>query len=102
MQPASVVRKEQWKLIHFYDTDLHELYNLAHDPGETANLAEREPEITRELNRILQDRIRETGAELPVPNPDHDPEREGKRSIVKTLPKMFAMFREFARVPQHE
>ena len=102
MQPASTVRKDQWKLIHFYDTGLHELYNLEGDPGETSNLAEQESEITRELNRIMRDRIRETGAELPTPNPDHDPEREGKRNIVKTLPKMFGMFREFARVPEHE
>ena len=39
MTPGSAVRKGDWKLIHYYEEDREELFNLRDDPGETKNLA---------------------------------------------------------------
>ena len=73
--PASVVRKGDWKLIHYLHNDETFLYNLTDDIGESTDLSRQYPEKTDELHRLLMDWRREVKAELPVPNPDFDPER---------------------------
>ena len=73
--PASVIRKGNWKLIHYLHNDTRLLYNLADDIGETKDLSEQHPEKTDELDQFLEEWRQDAGAELPVPNPDFDPER---------------------------
>jgi uncharacterized sulfatase len=73
--PASVVRKGDWKLIHYLHNDETFLYNLADDIGEHTDLSRQHPAKTGELFRLLSDWRAEVKAELPVPNPDFDPER---------------------------
>ncbi len=46
---ASVIREGDYKLIHTYDINKVELFNLKTDPDETNNLAEKMPEKTKEL-----------------------------------------------------
>ena len=46
-----------------------ELYNLKEDIGETTNLATRMPDKVAELNALIDDFIRDTGALAPKPNP---------------------------------
>ncbi|WP_235941710.1 sulfatase [Cyclobacterium roseum] len=65
-RPGSVVRKGKWKLHHYFEEDDYELYNLEEDPGETTNLAEREPEIRDQLIKMLEGWRKEVHA--PVPN----------------------------------
>lgn len=77
-QPATTLRRGDWKLIRFYadgpgQEDRLELYNLCEDVGERNNLAARHPEATLELNRALEDFLRESGASVPGPNPRFDP-----------------------------
>lgn len=73
--PASVVRKGDWKLIHFLDDDHKELYNLKEDIGETTDLAEEYPERTEELFRLLDRWRKEVNADMPTENPGFDPDR---------------------------
>lgn len=73
--PASVIRKGDWKLIHHLHNDTRFLYNLADDIGETTDLSREHPEKADELYGLLVDWREEVKAELPVPNPDFDPER---------------------------
>jgi uncharacterized sulfatase len=73
--PASVIRKGEWKLIHYLHNDKRCLFNLAEDMGETTDLSGQEPEKTDELYRLLEEWRADVKAELPVPNPDFDPER---------------------------
>ena len=47
-----------------------ELYNLAKDMGETVNLAERAPGKTKELNSLIDNFLRDTGAVMPRANPN--------------------------------
>jgi uncharacterized sulfatase len=74
-EPASVVRKGKWKLIHNLVSDRRSLYDLESDIGETTDLSNAEPEIANELNRLLEEWHNDCGAEFPVPNPGFDPER---------------------------
>jgi len=71
---GTYVRKGDWKLIRFYadnddQSDRLELYNLKEDAGESKNLAEENPELTRELNSLISSFLKETEAVVPIPNP---------------------------------
>jgi len=74
--PAGAVRKGDWKLIHFFDDDHLELYNLKNDIGETTNLAENESEKAEELFTLLKTWRSDINAALPLKNSNFD---ESKR-----------------------
>ena len=76
--PASAMRSGPWKLIEFFEDGRLELYNLAEDIGESRDVSAEFPETVQALHGRLvawRDRVE---ADLPVPNPDYDPEREGE------------------------
>jgi len=73
--PASVIRKGEWKLIHYLHDNSRRLYNLKDDLGETTDLSSSIPSKRDELSTLLDQWRKKVGAELPVPNPDFDPER---------------------------
>lgn len=79
-RPATTVRRGDWKLIRFHaleddGSDKLELYNLKSDIGETTNLAAEQPERVRELNALIDGFLHETGAVIPIRNPDYRPPR---------------------------
>ncbi|MCD6338589.1 MAG: sulfatase, partial [Verrucomicrobia bacterium] len=67
--PVSAVRLGPWKLLHYYEDDRVELYNLAEDLGEAKNLAETLPRRAAELRLLLDRRLSEVRAQMPRPNP---------------------------------
>ena len=64
-RPGSAIRYGNYKLILRYDDDSVELFDLQEDIGETRNLAEAKPEVTRELRTRLENWLQETKAGLP-------------------------------------
>ncbi len=64
--PVSVIRSGQWKLLHYYETGLNELYNLETDPYETTNLAGEQEQVTEDLLKRLRKWQKETGALIPT------------------------------------
>jgi len=64
--PFSTVRSGKYKLIHFYEDDHIELYDLEGDIGEAHNLAEALPEIAKQLSDKLNEWCRKTNAPIPV------------------------------------
>lgn len=74
--PYSAVRLGDWRLVEFFETGKVELYNLKDDIGEQTDLSAREPERTANLHAKLKAWRESVGAQLPTPNPDHDPEKE--------------------------
>ena len=64
--PSAAVRRGNWKLIHFFEDDRRELYNLAEDIGENKNVAVENPKITTELTEILDEWSKEVGAKFPA------------------------------------
>jgi arylsulfatase A-like enzyme len=82
--PAGAVRSGDWKLIEFFEDGNLELYNLKNDIGEKNNLAEKKPEKTKELHRILIEWRKSVNAPVPTErNPKYDPaaraEKRGKK-----------------------
>ena len=68
--PGSAVRSGDYKLIKFYEDNHLELYNLRDDIGEKKNLVAEMPEKTKELQRELNDWLKEVDARMPTPNPN--------------------------------
>jgi len=75
-EPSSIIRKGDWKLIHYYEDDREELYNLKDDLEETTNLAAVQPELVDELSGELFDFMEEVGARYPEKDPQYSAELE--------------------------
>ena len=71
-RPAGAIREGDWKLVEHFEDGSVELFNLAHDPGETKNLAASEPARAADLRDKLHAWRASVGARMPVPNPDFD------------------------------
>lgn len=77
-RPATYVRKGDWKLIRYFGdnddrSDRLELYNLKEDLAEANNLSTKQPERTRALNALIDRFLKDTGAVVPVLNPNYRP-----------------------------
>ena len=60
------IRSGFWKLVHFYEDDRRELYDLSADPGESNNLASQNPAKADELYRLLTQWRQDVGANAPT------------------------------------
>lgn len=68
--PSSAIRAGDWKLIHFYENDSYELYNLHVDIGEQYNLLKLYPEKVKEMKSKLETWLEKVDARFPSANPN--------------------------------
>lgn len=90
-EPSSIIRKGDWKLIHYYEDGRKELYNLKNDLSETNNVAKEHPARVEKLDQILFDYLNEVGAKFPVKDPEYKAELEKKHLEnvrIKRLPRL--------------
>lgn len=73
--PYSIIRHGDWKLIKRYEGKPFGLFNLRDDIGEQCDLSGEMPEKVSELDARLTAWLERSGARLPKPNPDYEPER---------------------------
>jgi arylsulfatase A-like enzyme len=87
--PYSAVRDGDWKLIHFFEDNHVELYNLRDDLSEKNDLAATNAAKVSELRGKLVAWRTSVGAQLPEKNPNYDPARvwEADRSAAKAKKK---------------
>lgn len=64
---GSAIRVGDYKLIHFYDDDSVELYNLRKDIGEKKDLSKEQPERAEKMKQRLSAWLKESGAKMPRP-----------------------------------
>ncbi|MEZ5948286.1 MAG: hypothetical protein R3C12_03445 [Planctomycetaceae bacterium] len=81
------MRQGDWKLIRRFEPhpsypDLHELYNLKEDLSETNNLARQMPEKVKQLDTLIDQFVKETGALYPKPNPAYAGQRDVTNGLV--------------------
>lgn len=70
--PYAALRTGDWKLIQYYESGRHELFDVRADPGESHDLATAQPERVMELARKLSTWQGGVGAQWPMPNPAWD------------------------------
>ena len=91
--PAVSVRQGNWKLIRRFEShpdypELLELYDLAKDIGETTNLASKMPDKAAQLDALIDDFVKDTGALVPKPNPDYQPRAATTDPKAGLVPRM--------------
>ena len=72
-EPSSIIQKDQWKLIHYWEDNRNELYYLPADIGEQNDLSKQEFARTGQLWTELQSWLKETGAKIPQPYAAYNP-----------------------------
>ncbi|HYD83682.1 MAG TPA: sulfatase-like hydrolase/transferase, partial [Opitutus sp.] len=65
-RPQSAIRMGNYTLIHFYENDRDELYDLADDLGEQNDISAARPKKARKLRAKLDDYLQAVGARLPT------------------------------------
>ena len=70
-EPSAIIMRGDWKLIHYFEDDRHELYDVGKDIGETNDLAADQPEVVARLAATLQTWQKEVGASFPSRKPDY-------------------------------
>ncbi len=77
--PSSAIRQGQYKLLHFFEEERWEVYDLDADLSETTDISDLEPEVTNRLRGALIRWWERTDAFVPSePNPDFEPASEGR------------------------
>jgi len=71
-EPSSMVRKGDWKFIHYWEDGRDELYQLSSDTGEQHNVLDQHPQKAAELRELLNHWLEDTGALLPEKDPEYD------------------------------
>jgi len=89
--PSSIIRRGDWKLIHYYETGKEELYNLKTDLAELNDVANEHPEKVKTLGKELFAYLAKVGARFPKKDPEYREEMEAKvldHNINKRLPNL--------------
>ena len=71
--PGSSIRKEDYKLIEFFEDKHVELYDLRNDIEEKNDISKNFPEITEKLKNLLENWRRSLEAKIPQKNPNYIP-----------------------------
>lgn len=66
--PASAIVSGKYKLIYWYQQDMHELFDLDEDIGERNNLLQSKPVVADSLKTIMTNFLNKNGAKYPVKN----------------------------------
>ncbi|MGD9418804.1 MAG: DUF1566 domain-containing protein [Verrucomicrobiota bacterium JB025] len=73
--PESAIVAGDYKLIRKHEDGAVMVFDLAKDPGEKHDLSKTNPELVQRLEKLLAERLEESGARMPTANPDYDPSR---------------------------
>lgn len=71
--PSSVIRRDNYKLIHYHEDGTDELYDLYKDAQERQNVAGQFPELTAAMRTELLDWLASVNARMPEQDPVYDP-----------------------------
>jgi arylsulfatase A-like enzyme len=72
--PQSAIVQGNYKLLRIHETGTNRLFMLSDDIGEQNDLSESMPEKVTDMEKALFAYLREVDAQMPVENPDYDPD----------------------------
>jgi arylsulfatase A-like enzyme len=82
--PAAAVRKGAWKLIHWFEDDRKELFDVRNDIGETKDLGAEHPERVAAMFQDLSAWQKSVDAKFPTPNPRYNPQKPNGRAAKRS------------------
>lgn len=74
--PSAIIRKGEWKLIHYFEDGKNELYHLGKDVGETTDVFDQNSALGISLKNELENWLKTTEAKIPEMDPLHNEEEE--------------------------
>ena len=77
--PSAIIRRNNWKLIHYFEDGRDELYDLIIDEGEETDVSRDHPDLVHEMRTSLDSWLNAVDARLPIPDPEHDLDKEKAR-----------------------
>lgn len=77
--PHSAIFLGDLKLLHFYEDNRDELFDIAQDIGERRDLSKQRPADAKKLRDRLEKYLAAVDAQLPTPNPRFDSSNKPKR-----------------------
>ena len=80
-EPSSIIRRGNWKLIHYYEDGRNELYDLANDASEQSDLSAKYTEKVAELLDELKGWLKSVDAKFPTANPNFDADEYAAQQI---------------------
>ena len=72
--PQSALIVGDFKLLKELETGESQLFNLKEDPYERSDLSSKQAELKRVLNTRLEEALTAAQAQVPIANPDYDPD----------------------------
>ena len=78
-EPSSLIRRGDYKLIHYHLDGHDELYHLPTDVSESNDVAAEYPEKVASLKAELMSYLESVDAKFPEPDPRYDPVKASKR-----------------------
>ena len=76
--PSSIIRKGDWKLIHYYEDGHNELYNLKIDLSEINDVANKYPQLVKQMSTELFGYLEKVDAIFPEKDFEYNIEIEKK------------------------
>ena len=77
-EPSSILQKGDWKLIHYYEDNREELFNLKEDEQENMDVSGRYPERAKKMSLELFGYLKKVGARFPIKDPEYSSEKENQ------------------------
>ncbi len=71
-EPSSIVLDHPWKLIHYWEDNRVELYQITEDIHEDRNVSDQFPDKRDQLSQQLDNYLNRMEASLPDPDPEFD------------------------------
>jgi arylsulfatase A-like enzyme len=78
-EPASIIQKEGWKLIHYWEDGHEELYKLPSAETDDLNLISEHPEIAKAMSNQLLNWLKGVGAKFPEEDVEYNSVKAEKR-----------------------
>ncbi|WP_158973897.1 sulfatase [Cellulophaga sp. L1A9] len=92
-EPVSIIRKENWKLIHYWENEHMELYDLNTDLGETNDISVLNREKALEMKKELMAWLQSMNTQYAEKDPEWDEpawEKRLENNKRKLMPKLEA------------
>ncbi len=96
--PSSIIREGKWKLIHYYEDDRDELYDLESDHKEEMDVLAQNEDVAERLGDLLQSFLQKVKANMPNVDTTYDTnlaKRLHREKIDVLMPKLEAERMEF-------
>ncbi|WP_396600646.1 sulfatase [Algibacter sp. R77976] len=80
-EPASIIQKEGWKLIHYWEDGREELFRLPSSENDTLNVVSQHAKLAKTLSDQLMSWLKDVEAKYPKKDPKFDSEKAKERYL---------------------